>query len=103
MRKPRKTIKVICRDCGITFDAKARSNLRCEKCKKAWANQQSKNNKGRKRLQTQTVKRVKTRPKMSIREVLIALEKYNREHKTHLSYGQFVALMEGGRIIETEE
>lgn len=98
MRKPRKTIKVICRDCGITFDAKARSNLRCEKCKKAWANRQSKNYKERNRVKIQESRRVITRPKMSIREVIRAMEKYNKIHKTHYTYGQFVALMEGGKI-----
>ena len=41
MSKPRRTIKVICQDCGITFDAKALSNLRCKKCKKAWANKEN--------------------------------------------------------------
>lgn len=99
MRKPRKIIQLICTDCGVAFDAKAKHNLRCEKCKKAWANQQSKNYKDRNRLQTQTVKRVETRPKMSIREVIRAMEKYNKIHKTHYTYGQFVALMEGGKII----
>lgn len=98
MSKPRRTIKVICQDCGITFDAKARSNLRCEKCKKAWANWQSKNCKYRSRLQAQTLKRGTTRPKMSIREVVKAIEKHNKIHNTRYTYGKFVALMEGGKI-----
>ena len=96
MSKPRRTIKVICQDCGITFDAKARSNLRCENCKKAWAKQQSKNCKYRNQLKT--VKQVKARPNMSIREVVKAMEKYNKIHNTRYTYGRFVALMEGGKI-----
>ena len=97
MTKPRRTIKVICQDCGITFDAKARSNLRCEKCKKAWAKRQSRNYKDRNRVKLKT-KIYRTRPSMSIREVIRAMEKYNREHNTYLSYGQFVQKMEAGKI-----
>ena len=81
MSKPRRTIKVICQDCGITFDAKTRSKLRCEKCKKAWANRQSQNYKYRNQLKT--VKQVKARPNMSIRDVVKAMEKYNKIHNTH--------------------
>lgn len=98
MSKPRKTIKVKCIDCGKVHEAKAKSNLRCDECRKDWANWQNKNYKDRKRLQTQTAKRVKTRPKMSIKEVIRAMEKYNREHKTHFSYGQFVQKMESGHL-----
>ena len=49
-------------------------------------------------MKTKTVQRVKTRPKMSIREVIKAMEKYNKENYTHYTYGQFVALMEEGKI-----
>ena len=98
MRKPRKIIQLICTDCGVTFEAKAKHRLRCDACRKAWANQQSKNYRDRNRMQVQTVKRVKTRPMMSIREVIRAMEKYNKENYTHYTYGQFVALMEEGKI-----
>lgn len=98
MSKPRRTIKVKCIDCGKVHEAKAKSNLRCDECRKAWANRQSKNYKDRKWLQTQTVKRGTTRPKMSIREVVKAIEKHNKIHNTRYTYGQFVALMEGGKI-----
>ena len=98
MRKPRKIIQLICTDCGVTFDAKAKHNLRCDACKKAWANQQSKNYRDRCLMKTKTIQRVKIRPRMSIREVIKVMEKYNKEHHTHYTYGQFVALMESGKI-----
>jgi tRNA(Ile2) C34 agmatinyltransferase TiaS len=97
MRKPRKIIQLICTDCGVTFEAKAKHNLRCDACRKAWANEQNKRYRDRNRIQTQAVL-YKTRPKMSIREVIRAMEKYNRENHTHLTYGQYVMLMESGKL-----
>lgn len=47
---------------------------------------------------TDRVQQIKTHPRMSIREVIKVMEKYNKIHKTHYTYGQFVALMEGGKI-----
>ena len=99
MRKPRKIIKVKCINCGVTFDAKSQGNLRCDECRKEWARQQSKNYRDKCRSKAEkTIQRVKIRPRMSIREVIKAIEKYNRENHTHLTYGQFVMLMESGKI-----
>ena len=98
MRKPRKIIKVKCINCGVTFNAKSQGNLRCDECRKEWARQQSRNYRDRNRVQTEMVKQVKIRPRMSIREVIRVMEKYNRENHTHYTYGQFVALMEGGKL-----
>lgn len=33
----------------------------------------------------------------SIREILVELEVYNKEHGTSLTYGQYIELIEGGK------
>ena len=91
--KPRRPIHLQCVDCPAIFTAYNSNALRCPECREAAKLKQQRQH----YRQEAEVKRKKY-PKMSIKEVLIALEKYNREHKTHLSYGQFVQQMEAGKI-----
>ncbi len=94
----RKPIEKTCIDCGEVFIAYGNKALRCLECRKVKQLKQVKAYQENKRQQKkpQPKKKYIYRPKLTIREVLRALEKYNKEHKTHISYGQFVALMEKG-------
>ena len=83
-----KEYEIICLDCGIPFIAHSTQALRCPECKAK---------------HKRAMSRVGYRPlskaaKMSIKEVLKALKKYNQEHGTRYEYGEFVSLMERGVI-----
>ena len=95
MPKQRKLIKYICRDCGAEFEAVSNRAFRCEKCRKEVAKLTSRNwyreNKSRKIPRTMP-------PRKSIRQVLRELERYNKEHGTFLSYGQYIAMIEKGEF-----
>ena len=88
VRKEPKPISVECIDCGEVFTAFSRRALRCEKCrelaKKKTSAEWMKDSRS-----VQPKRKPKTHPKMSIREVLKAMDKYNKEHGTHLTYGKY--------------
>ena len=94
-KKQRKPIDVTCIDCGCTFKALTRKALRCEACKKNIMYQYRKRKRAWERELNRKNELPHLRPKMSIAEVLKEQEKYNKEHKTHISYGRFVLMLEG--------
>jgi len=95
VKKEREPVRVICIDCGCEFSALSSKALRCPECKKKSRTEQSI------RSREKSSHKIKlNRPKLTMREVLQRLEAYNKEHKTHLSYGKFVELMEGGKLDE---
>lgn len=83
--------------CGALFEAKSTKRLYCDDCKKAARLKSIKKCKSR----AQKVKRL-GKPTLSLKKVLSLQEQYNRENNTRHSYGQFVALLEQGKI-KTEE
>ena len=89
MRK-RKPIEVICVDCGCTFTAYGRQALRCAECKKIVRSQKQEEFRAK-----QKEKKNHIVPKMNIGQVLTALEQYNKEHGTHISYGKYVQMIGG--------
>ena len=91
----RKPVEVICVDCGCTFTAFSRGALRCAECKiehkrRTAATGMASYRNGKKQKPYKV--------KKTIREVIVELERYNKEHGTHLSYGQFVQKMEAGEV-----
>lgn len=94
MRK--KTIyNLICIEehCRAPFTAHHPKALRCDKCKAVHLRQKSKeyiqHTRDNERKNIHAI--LPNTPKLSVREAVIACERYNREHGTRLSYGQFVS------------
>ena len=87
-----KTIKLLCIDCGKVFTAKARNALRCEKCRCEHNLYKARENKQKNKIAREQAKR--PQPKTSLRKILREIEQYNKEHKTRLSYGQYIAMIE---------
>ena len=71
-----------CAECGKIFRNPDENERLCPECKKI--------KEGRKK-QKQKAKSVKSK---SIYQITRELEKYNKEHKTRLSYGQYVSLVD---------
>ena len=96
--------EIICVDCGKVVTAYNKTRQRCPECAlirrkethKEWME-------STKKPRQKKPKAVKMKPPMTIGEVIKAMEKYNKEHKTHYTYGQYVSLMEGGRLDGREE
>jgi len=75
--------------CGFSaFSSKA---LRCPECRKKNDSKRVKKNREKSNADL-------NRPKLTMREVLQRLEVYNKENNTHLSYGQFMVLIEKGEV-----
>lgn len=89
---------IVCVDCGKTVTAFTRKRQRCPECAlvRNAAKQKEREKTYEAKPKPVEPKPIKIYPKTSIGEVLIATERYNKENKKHLSYGQFVALMEKG-------
>jgi hypothetical protein len=93
----KKEYTVICIEekCGCEFIAFSPKALRCPKCKEEHLRLAAKLKQSKCR---KNAKQNKNLPKMSINDVLKAMKKYNEEHGTYHTYGQFVSLMERGII-----
>lgn len=66
-----------CADCHKIFRNPDENERFCPECKKIRENKKS-----------------KPKAKKSVLQITRELEKYNKEHKTRLSYGQYVALVD---------
>lgn len=64
----------------------------CSDCKKWLEKSKTKGKAGRKPRVYKTKK-----PKKSITAVMNKIESYNKENGTHLSYGQYMTLTQGGK------
>ena len=95
-RKKSQPIEKTCIDCGETFIAFAGKALRCEVCRKKKMKEQQKNYVRRLKEKDKPQMPRRTVPKMSIPEVIRATMKYNEEHQTYISEGQYVAMLEMG-------
>lgn len=99
VHKPRKPIQVICVDCGCEVTAYSTKALRCDECRAAHLRRSKAVSQAKYRSTNYIkAKAKKTTPHLTIGEVLKAMERYNKEHGTHLSYGQFVQKMESGHL-----
>lgn len=87
----RKLKQFNCIDCGCTFMAYSTRALRCQECRVSAKKEATKVwqscHKGKRRK----ARHLEYCPEKTIRETLQELEKYNAEHRTHLTYGQFVS------------
>jgi predicted ATP-dependent serine protease len=97
IKKERKPIHLHCVDCLRGFVAYNGNALRCPECRKSNAIQQQRELRAMQKAKAE-YSRKGSNPKMSIGEVIKAMERYNKAHHTHYTYGQFVSLMEGGKI-----
>ena len=84
-----KVYEKTCALCGQPFIAKCNNAKYCVDCRYK-GNQ----------IKTQQLRaaRKKRRPPQSLNTIMRNLATYNKEHKTNLSYGQYVQLLEGGKI-----
>lgn len=89
-------IELKCIDCGDTFTAKIRTALRCPICKEKVRKQQHKEaaQRFRDNIKVSPIRRT-AQPEKSITDVLRELNAYNKEHNTHLNYGQYILKVEG--------
>ena len=79
-----------CALCGETFIARSHSAKYCPECR-----DYAKIKRDRKYYAEKKNSYYKRSGK-SIREIMRELQQYNREHKTNLTYGQYVQMIEGG-------
>lgn len=82
----------MCKDCGKGFETESKNKSFCDDCVKR-----------RKRERWQRKNEENKKPKfstkkLSIREVVKMLDKYNKKHNTNYSYGYFVYLLENEKI-----
>ena len=96
VRRERKLIEIVC-DCGKTYTAQSRAAKRCPECnlkhRKEYRQEYAEANKKEQvKIQEKPQKPMhKTKP---MNQILKEMEIYNKEHKTRLSYGQYVALVD---------
>ena len=102
VKKPRQPIEVICIDCGCTYIAYSTAARRCPECnlkhRRKCRQEYAESNK---KEQTKPPSKPKSKPRHKpkpMSQVLKEMETYNKEHKTHYTYGQFVLLVEGGKL-----
>ncbi len=83
-----------CKHCGLIFETdKARAYV-CPTCQKKT---KAKNQVSfKKEVESKTKK--KESPAVTILEMAKKIENYNREHKTNYSYGQYMELVNSGKI-----
>ena len=79
-----------CVNCGRAFTSNAHKAERCPECRQERIKQLARKNYYRKKYGQR-----KGADKKSINEIMRELKAYNDKHKTHLSYGQYVSLIEG--------
>lgn len=88
-----------CKGCGELFEWTSKNKRVCPTCDEI----REERKKERKREKYRSVKLEKAKQKktsidFSITELVRIMEKYNREHKTKYTYGQFVELLRCGKI-----
>lgn len=97
VKKPRQPIEVICIDCGKTHTAQSRAAKRCPECnlkhRKEYRQEYAEANKNEQIEIQKKFKKPMRKPK-PMSQILKEIEAYNKQHKTRLSYGQYVALVD---------
>ncbi len=89
-------IAVKCKDCGCKFYAKTKHKAFCEDCikrhrKESLKEESKKHIKPENEAAPASPKRKKKAK--SLNQILSDLERYNKKHKTILSYGEYVSLL----------
>ena len=97
VRRERKLIEIICIDCCKTYTAQSRAAKRCPECnlkhRREYRQEYAEANK-KEQIEIQNkFKKPMYKPK-PMSQILKEMEIYNKEHKTRLSYGQYVALVD---------
>ena len=88
---PDKLYKKICENCGVSFEHRTSQKKYCPECTTAKHREAT-----RKAMRK---KRGKLKPlDLPLHRLLYLLEKYNAEHKTRYTYGQFVQALSCGEI-----
>lgn len=88
--------EITCEKCGITFYSDKKRTKLCDGCKRANKNE-------RNRIQNNQNKKPKIKETflsdgIPIREYTAKIERYNKQHGTKYTYGQFTALVSAGKI-----
>ena len=92
----RKLIELRCQVCGLLFESKnSRAKYCSDDCRKAGAAAKSREYYNKKLKSVQLKERRPRFADKSIGAVMRELAEYNHTHKKALSYGQYVARMEG--------
>ena len=93
-KKEKETVRQIlmikCERCGELFGARSKAALYCKECRAEIARERSRENKRKYRAMRKPLCEVKP-----IKDFLRELDEYNRKHGTCLTYGQYVAMLEG--------
>ena len=97
-------IELTCK-CGKKYIAYSKKACMCPNCKeikkkeysKAYWEMEKQTREKNNKVASVKPKSIPT-PKKSMSEIMRELNKYNREHDKHLSYGQYVSMMDGGKI-----
>lgn len=94
VHKEQNTFKLLCIDCGIGFTAQSRAALRCPECRKHKNCERSRESRKKNKAKRKLILSKSPLHRKSIQQVLQEVAKYNYEHKTHLTYGQYVNMVE---------
>ena len=86
-----KSVEKECVLCGSKYLTTARNTLYCVECRTRKAKQRVRENYLKQKLKTEKRSRKKPAAK-SLPEVMADLAAYNKEHGTHLSYGEYVVI-----------
>lgn len=89
--KERKSYTYVCERCGATFYSYSAKARWCEPCRVIVRNER---NKQWRRSAKNRQAEIRLPLKKTINDILRDLRKYNEEHNTHLTYGQYVAMIE---------
>jgi DNA-directed RNA polymerase subunit RPC12/RpoP len=95
----RKEYHLTCIDCNHEFTAYSPKGMRCPECKTEHLRRRKAAHQAKYRsLNYAGSKAQKKVVSMTITEVILATLEYNKEHKTHISEGEYVSLMERGLL-----
>lgn len=90
--------KIICESCGIEIDKKCHNQKYCTDCRVEMNNLKS----AKQRAQRKVIKEYNTKPRKTVdtlEEKCKEISRYNKEHNTHYSYGEYTALVRLGKIV----
>lgn len=88
-----KLFKITCEKCGVEFWHRNRRKKYCDICREIIRREASK----------KSMRKVRNPEKpfeldLPLHRLVYLIEKYNAEHRTHYTYGQFVSKLHNGEI-----
>ena len=86
----------ICCDCGLEFETESKRTRFCDDCKRKKSAKKSREQS--KQFKKPKIKASAVKDGIPIREYTAIVERYNKQHGTSYTYGQFSVLVEAGKI-----